>query len=151
MKDVFKSIAEWFKLAVPSPTRTNQRVQLGCHLEEVSEMLEIVLEPGDDLTIMVGEAADGLKQNYFDPKFLEELTPSQQADLLDALCDQIVTAIGVAHMYGFDIIGALAAVDDANWRKFIEGLPQFDQNGKIKKPEGWEPASVVPFLRRRES
>jgi len=141
-----ESIAFWFQLAVPSPTTANQRVQLGCHMEEVGEMLEIVAEPQAAITVSVLEAADELKKGVGEPQYLHQLSAAQRADLLDALCDQVVTAIGVAHMYRLDIIGALSAVDDANWRKFINGLPQFDANGKIKKPEGWEPANVAPFI-----
>lgn len=55
------SIVEWFKLAVPTPTPDNYRVQLGCHLEEVGEMLEKVFDLHDPLTIKVNEEADRLK------------------------------------------------------------------------------------------
>ena len=65
---------------------------------------------------------------------------------LDSLCDQVITAIGAAHMYGFDILGALDAVNEANWAKFPGGVPQFNVNGKIKKPEGWKPADLTPFV-----
>lgn len=38
--------------------------------------------------------------------------------LLDALCDQIVTALGVGYMMGFDMEGALAEVNRSNYTKF---------------------------------
>ncbi|WP_040364456.1 hypothetical protein, partial [Commensalibacter intestini] len=37
---IIKQIESWFKAAVPEPTDDNRRVQLGCHLEEVSEMTD---------------------------------------------------------------------------------------------------------------
>jgi hypothetical protein len=38
------SIARWHQAARPEPTASDLRVQIGCHLEEVAEMLE-ALEP----------------------------------------------------------------------------------------------------------
>ena len=146
---VVGSITEWFKLAIPNPTPDNYRVQLGCHLEEVGEMLEKVFDPYDPLTRAVLFEADQLKAGKSGPTPLDKMTDSDKADLLDALCDQIVTAIGVAHMAGFDILGALGQVNLANWNKFVDGVPQFSPQGKIMKPEGWEPANVAPFIRKQ--
>lgn len=141
------SILTWFQTAVPHPSRDNFRVQSGCHLEEVGEMLQVMFDPLDPLTLDTVEAADEMKAGKLHPRYPGELTDSEKADLLDALCDQIVTAIGIAHMARFNIIGALNAVDQANWAKFPGGKPQFDRNGKVEKPEGWEPANVVPFTK----
>jgi len=55
--------------------------------------------------------------------------------------------MGIAHMARFNLLGALQAVDRANWKKFPGGKPQFNLQGKIEKPEGWEPANVVPFIK----
>lgn len=140
-------ILGWFKLAVPNPTPDNYRVQLGCHLEEVGEMMEKVFDPHDPLTIQVNEEADYLKSGKSHPIPLSVMTDSDKADLLDALCDQIVTALGVAHMAGFDIHSALLAVNEANWDKFVDGVPQFSPQGKIMKREGWGPANLVPFIK----
>lgn len=147
---VVGSIIGWFKLAVPTPTPDNYRVQLGCHLEEVGEMLEKVFDPHDPLTIEVNEEADYLKSGKSRPIHLSDMTDSDKADLLDSLCDQIVTAIGVAHMAGFNIYGALHHVNAANWGKFVNGVPQFSPQGKIMKPEGWEPANLVPFISKQD-
>jgi predicted HAD superfamily Cof-like phosphohydrolase len=68
--------------------------------------------------------------------------------LLDALCDQIATALGVAQAYQFDIQGALAEVNRSNWSKFVDGLPIKDANGKISKPLGYSKPELSQFIRR---
>ena len=85
-QNTINQIENWFKTAVPNPTDSNKRVQIGCHLEEMREMLGVW---------------GGFEE-------------------LDALCDQIVTAIGVAHMSGMDIQGALQEVANSNDSKFEE-------------------------------
>lgn len=143
---LLERVKQWFVLAVPEPTEANQRVQLGCHLEEVGEMLEVVVGAEDAVTMQTKIASEAFKKGHWHPLFSEELLTEEKAELLDSLCDQIVTAIGVAHMYGLDILPALDAVNEANWAKFSGGVPQFDANGKIKKPEGWKPADLTPFV-----
>ena len=69
-----------------------------------------------------------------------------RTELLDALCDQIVTAVGVAHMFGLDIEGALAEVTRSNYSKFVDGAPVFDANGKIAKPATYSKPDLTPFL-----
>jgi predicted HAD superfamily Cof-like phosphohydrolase len=67
-------------------------------------------------------------------------------ELLDSLADQIVTAIGVAHMFGFDISGALAEVNRSNFSKFEDGKPVFDANGKITKGKNYTPPELTPYI-----
>lgn len=134
-------IKQWFVEAVPTPTDKNRAVQLGCHLEEVAEML-CALFPGDSqLAKLMDEKAIYFKTEY--PGIFHE---ADRQELLDALCDQIVTAVGLAHMFGLDIEGALAEVDRSNWSKFVDGKPVFDENGKIAKPTSYSPPDLTPFL-----
>lgn len=142
-QNIIQSIHTWFQQAVPQPTATNQAVQLGCHFEEVAEMLEALqINPKE-----INKIAYSLKRN---PEAwredLTELNAEQRTALLDALCDQIVTAIGVAHMFGFDIQGSLSEVNRSNWSKFVDGQPVFDENGKIAKPNTYSPPNLKPFV-----
>jgi predicted HAD superfamily Cof-like phosphohydrolase len=66
--------------------------------------------------------------------------------LLDSLCDQIVTAVGVAHMFGMDISGALSEVNRSNWSKFVEGKPVFNEHGKIAKGPNYTPPDLARFV-----
>ena len=112
------SIAQWFTLAVPVPTERSKAVQLGCHLEEVGEMLTALgLQVPANI---VDHWGHGYKTDGVPPQTVN------RKELLDSLADQIVTAVGIAHMYGFDIQGALSEVNCSNYSKF-------DANGKIAK------------------
>jgi predicted HAD superfamily Cof-like phosphohydrolase len=124
LENTVSSILGWFKEAVPAPEDKNRRVQTGVHFEEVAEMLEALRLPTDEIS----KLATALKKGEMD------LPEPDRIELLDSLCDQIVTAVGVAHMFGMDIVSALKEVDASNWSKFGEnGKPIFDENGKIKK------------------
>lgn len=125
-----ESISEWFKRAVPAPSDKSRCVQIGVHFEEVAEMLSALGGITSFESTILDELGTDLKQGHLT---LEELEINRQ-ELLDALCDQIVTAVGVAHMFGMDIAGALSEVDRSNWSKFLpDGTPVFDANGKIAK------------------
>lgn len=127
----------WFKKAVPEPTDKNRAVQYGVHLEEVAEMLEAVNAVDEANTI------HNLSNDY---KHWQPFITDNNEELLDSLCDQIVTAVGVAYMMGYDIRGALAEVNRSNWSKFENGEPIFDENGKIKKGPNYSPPDLKAFL-----
>lgn len=131
---------QWFEQAIPEPTDEHKSIQLGCHIEEVAEMLSAVdlHEWANDIDLLatdlkVGDdAASNLSIN--------------KKELLDSLADQIVTAVGVAHMFGMDISGALEEVNRSNFSKFENGKPVFDDNGKITKGCNYTPPNLKPFI-----
>lgn len=148
------SIANWFAQAVPNPTTANVSVQLGCHFEEVREMIVDGLKadcPEEGAAGELHELANDFKTAPSDPEVMaileKRLAGIDRKELLDALCDQIVTSIGVAHMLGMNIQGALDEVDRSNWSKFKDGVPVFDANGKItKNPESYFKADMSAFV-----
>lgn len=150
----FESIQNWFKLAVPEPTDANRSVQLGCHFEEVVEMLIALGASLDDTVVCdIKKLADELKSTpnadpeLFAAQFKIIVERFDFKELLDSLCDQIVTAIGVAHMFGLNIDGALREVDRSNWSKFKDGKPVFDANGKIaKNPDTFFKPDLSKFI-----
>jgi predicted HAD superfamily Cof-like phosphohydrolase len=78
---------------------------------------------------------------------VEELSADARVELLDALCDQVVTAIGVAYMMGMDIEGALAEVNRSNWSKFKGGfVPVFNEHGKIAKCAEYTPPELSDYI-----
>lgn len=131
-------IKQWFNLAAPTPTDKNRAVQLGCHAEEFAEMLTA-------LGFQHTSANVELWANYMKSEFPGVMQPDR-TELLDALCDQIVTAVGVAHMFGMDIEGALAEVNRSNWSKFVDGKPTFDANGKIAKSQSYSKPDLTSFV-----
>ena len=145
-----KPIVEWFEQAKPEPTIEDACVQIGCHYEELSEMAAVT---GDGLLMdKANQAANEYKkknENFIsDIMFLEgDFDLDSRRELLDALCDQIVTAVGVAYMLGMDIQGALNEVNRSNWSKFVDGKAVFNEQGKIAKSENYTPPELTDFVK----
>ncbi|KDC46427.1 nucleoside triphosphate pyrophosphohydrolase family protein, partial [Pseudoalteromonas fuliginea] len=117
-----KRTKEWFEQAIPEPTIEQACIQIGCHYEEVAEMAEAMTD--DELSVQIEHVSDSYKN--LSPIFMDSvrnLSESEEVELLDSLTDQIVTAIGVCHMMGFDIEGALTEVNRSNFSKFEDGKP----------------------------
>ena len=151
IKAGFKPVSEplsdtlkWFELAVPKPTLKSQMVQIGCHFEEVAEMMEELGNRYESLE--VDNLADYYKNMFTDSEHIEPLSLEKGIELLDSLCDQIVTASGVGYMFGFDMKSALVEVVRSNWSKFENGKPVFDDNGKIKKGANYTPPQLGGFI-----
>ena len=148
MKTEIEQILDWFKAAVPNPTDENLCVQIGCHYEEIGEMANVRLD--DDAKHAVRWYADEYKTALpILQKAMSMLDTHQKTELLDALCDQIVTAIGVGYMAGFDMAGALQEVIRSNASKFENGKPLFDENGKIRKGKDYTPPELARFVNKR--
>jgi len=140
-----KDIKLWFEIAVPNPTDENVSVQYGCHLEEVAEMLKASTDSCE--SVIIDDLASSYKANNYHFMYpLTNLDKDQKIELLDSLCDQIVTAVGVAHMMGMDIDGALKEVNDSNMSKFEYGKAVFNENGKIKKGKYYRKPDLTPFV-----
>ena len=139
-----KEIKEWFEKAVPNPTAENRYVQVGCHYEEFAEMAAALNDSRLSQEVAfygnLYKNCDGVVDD------LQNIDREAKVELLDALCDQIVTAVGVAHMMGFDIIGALAEVNRSNYSKFENGKPVFNKHGKIAKGVNYSAPNLEPFV-----
>lgn len=140
MENTIRGIKNWFETAVPEPTDKNRAVQIGCHYEEVIEMADAL---GDgEFEIDIGPLARTYKEFCSVP-----VGSVDKTELLDALCDQIVTAVGVAHMFGMDIETALAEVNASNWSKFVDGKPVFNEHGKIAKGPNYFKPQIEKFAK----
>ncbi len=136
---MIERIVNWFRVAKPEPNKKDFAIQLGCHFEEYGEMC-------DSLGMYVHKAqidrfADILKKTDVDVTKHTDKTA-----LCDALCDQIVTAVGVGCMMGFDMVGALEEVMKSNESKFENGAAVFDENGKIKKGKDYFKPDLTRFV-----
>jgi len=141
-------IKRWFETAVPVPETINVNTQIGVHLEEVGEMLETFQEAAlnQDTIEQMGFFRDVINhaQKRFKsqpPGFRLDLSTLDRKALLDSLCDQIVTAVGIAHMFEMDIEGGLQEVANSNDSKFNpDGTPIFNDHRKIMKgPDYFKP------------
>lgn len=143
--DSITDIANWFKAAKPEPTKKDALVQQGCHFEEVVEHLTSIGIESEDLC----DLSNDLKSNtrlQTDDAIANYMDTIDNLELLDALCDQIVTATGVGYMMGFDIEGALKEVIRSNNSKMVKGKFQYDENGKIQKLESYSEPDLTKFV-----
>ena len=73
-----------------------------------------------------------------------------QVETLDALIDIIVVTIGAINSMGADGEGAWREVMATNFNKIDRQLGKVRrrEDGKILKPEGWQPPQLQKFLKR---
>ena len=141
------NIVDWFKAAKPEPTKRDALIQQGCHLEEVAEHVA-----------SMGVEIEGLEELSYDLKVntknqsddsIEDVVKTiNELELLDAICDQIVTAVGAGYMMGFDVEGALKEVIRSNNSKMVDGKFIFDENAKIAKPKTFSEPNLKPYLNK---
>lgn len=151
--NILKHIEKWFKAAKPNPTEKDRATQIGAHFEEVSEMMW-ALSCGNlaDKTHEISEefyVSDAINKDISGG--ITDLAEHWEIDLLDSICDQIVTAIGIGYMMGFDMEGALSEVNASNWSKFEDGEPIFDENGKIAKGKDYFKPDLAKYIKRSEN
>ena len=71
-------------------------------------------------------------------------------ETLDALIDILVVTIGAIHSMGANGEGAWKEVMATNFAKIGEdGKVRKREDGKVLKPQGWEPPNLKPFLQRK--
>ncbi len=143
-----RDTADWFKKAKPEPTPKDLTTQLGVHIEEVAEMLQTVYS--DDPAVN-SYLQDGLITLVNLSTVLKEtsnpLVILNRIEFLDSLCDQIVTAVGVANQAGMDIVNGLNEVNRSNFSKFDDyGNPLLDKDRKIMKGPNYSKPDLTPFV-----
>lgn len=69
---------------------------------------------------------------------------------LDALIDILVVTIGAIHSMGADAAGAWNEVMRTNFAKIDPetGRVRKREDGKVLKPEGWQPPDIAKYLRK---
>lgn len=134
---VLQNIELWHQRARPQPDAKAFNVQLGCHLEEVAEMLEDLFgETGEYYKVYaIYQQLLGVSDALKSGEIRLMLPDKNRVNFLDSLADQIVTAVGVGHCAGMNVPEAAVRVNTSNWSKFVDGHPVFDANGKIAKPD----------------
>lgn len=147
--DIITQTQKWFEVAVPNPTSKNISTQIGCHLEEVCEMLDELTPSCEDsmqvladAQIALGKLSLLMKTNHM------AIFPanSNRLALLDSLADQIVTATGIGTFLGMNVPGALAEVNLSNYSKFEDGEPVFNENKKVMKGKDYTPPDLTPYI-----
>lgn len=149
MKDSVELCLDFFRAAVPVPGVKNITTQLGCHFEEVREMIQS-LRPAHahpDAGFFMKQAEDAIHA-------LAEMLKNDSSSLgsidrvefIDSVADQMVTAVGSAYMLGMKPLEAFIEVNNSNLSKFdADGNPIFDANLKVMKGPGYFKAQLEQF------
>jgi hypothetical protein len=127
-----EAIELWHKRARPEPTDADFNVQLGCHFEEIEEMMTTIITDDEEVWQEVRS------QIYVLSKLLKlgelKARVDDRKEFLDSIADQVITGIGVAYCAGMKGAAACERVNASNWSKFDHnGQPIRDDNGKIAK------------------
>ena len=149
MNDIIQQTTRWFELAHGDAKNSKRTVQLGVHFEEVAEMLGALVSKDDQALALIRKAEDALVQLSEYLKTNSKTThiyPHSDNLLLDALCDQAVTLVGVAYDYGYKFPQALREVNRSNFSKFVDGLPVFNESGKVMKGVGYTPPNLDAYI-----
>ena len=120
---------------------------MGCHLEEVEEMLQTIYPNGSYDAELLQRAQDAITNlaNHMKRKD-DAYRIDVSTNLLDSLADQIVTATGVGVFLGMNVPGALAEVNRSNYSKFENGEPVFNENKKVMKGKDYTPPDLSKFI-----
>lgn len=150
LQDTLAKTNTWFEKAVAQPTSKNLNTQIGCHFEEVNEMTMCLTGKDFETQILIDTAKmalNALANHLKTHDDVVEILPKDREEYLDALCDQIVTSVGCAHMSDLDILGGLAEVNRSNFSKFDDDdEPIFNADMKIIKSAYYEKPDLSPFV-----
>ncbi len=172
MTDIIKVVRQFTKAVGCTTDHYNVRqtaLYIGLQLEEMAEKLEACLGADSLLTISLNEASARFKAGDFDHR----VEAADRAAMLDADIDLAWVTIGSALSQGADVEGAAGEVARANLGKLVgcnechstdkelvagrtvcdaflckgTGLVAIkDDNGKVKKPDGWTAPNIEPFV-----
>ena len=83
-------------------------------------------------------------------EFMDARKDMDEAEQLDACMDMIWVILGYSLMKGYDISGAWNDVVKTNMAKVdpLTGKVRRREDGKILKPEGWQPPDMTKFLKK---
>lgn len=78
----------------------------------------------------------------------QAIAAQDRVEALDALIDILVVTIGAIHSMGADGNGAWNEVMRTNFAKIdpTTGKVRKRADGKVLKPEGWQPPDLAPYL-----
>ena len=98
----------------------------------------------------MNESQYTMYKNLIEEEFRELQEAHDMEAELDALIDILVVTVGAIHSAGFDAEGAWKEVMATNFAKIeANGKVRKREDGKVLKPQGWEPPNLKPFLKKK--
>ena len=91
-----------------------------------------------------------LRKKLLAEEYTEYVVAEYANDLVevaDALADMIYIICGTAVSYGIPLDDIFEEVHASNMAKLVDGKVIRRADGKIQKPEGWEPPNIERILR----
>jgi predicted HAD superfamily Cof-like phosphohydrolase len=81
-------------------------------------------------------------------ELVEAVAANDKVEQLDALVDILVVTMGAIRAAGWDGEGAWKEVMDTNFAKIdpTTGKVRKREDGKVLKPEGWQPPQLAQFV-----
>jgi hypothetical protein len=78
----------------------------------------------------------------------DAIRDNDKVEVLDALIDLIVVTVGAIHSLGSDAEGAWKEVMKTNFAKIDKktGKVKKRLDGKVLKPDNWQPPNLKPFV-----
>ena len=91
-----------------------------------------------------------LRMKLLAEEYTEYVVAEHEDDLVevaDALADMIYIICGTAVSYGIPLDDVFEEVHASNMAKLVDGKVIRRADGKIQKPEGWEPPDIERILK----
>lgn len=153
MSNFVQDVKEFNRIAGTEEVFDKRKAALytGLIFEELSEMIDSINSDHSaawlDVSSYLNNIGDAFKRGDYDYKF----DTVDRVDYLDAAVDISVVSLGAGIAIGADIEGACNAVSENNLSKFplVDGVRTVlrDENGKVKKPEGFKPVELAQYVK----
>lgn len=122
---------------------------IGLQLEEMAEKIAAI--PNQERLGNLRVALEYHSMLFKEGRFDDSVRQIDRVEALDADVDLAVVALGGAAALGANVQGACHEVMDSNLSKFpiVDGkrVAVKDENGKVKKAEGYRPPNLEPFVK----
>jgi predicted HAD superfamily Cof-like phosphohydrolase len=92
-----------------------------------------------------------LRRRLISEEYTEWKNASHEKDIVQIakeLCDLVYVALGAAVVYGIPFNEVWDAVHMSNMNKMEDGKVRYREDGKVAKPEGWEPPDLTEVIAR---
>lgn len=119
----------------------------------VTRFHEVFDQPVVKTPTLATEARAALRLDLIEEEFNELQAAVNDGDLVeiaDALADLVYVTYGTAIEYGIELDPVVQEVHESNMLKLNpDGDVDYDENGKVRKPDYWESPDIEGVLREQ--